>query len=72
MERYKIIDILEQDYGCEELPAGKKLCVDVILEDISSKERLTVSAPDDELYEKHIDVNCIVTYNNNNLTLSKK
>ena len=40
MKIYKVIDITEQDFGCEELPEGEKYSVDVILEDIEKNEKL--------------------------------
>ena len=67
MKIYKVIDITEQDFGCEELPEGEKYSVDVILEDIEKNEKLTISAPDAELYEKSIDVRTLVYYDGKNL-----
>lgn len=70
MNKYKVIDILEQDYGCEELPPDQKVCVDVILENIKTKETLKISTPDDNLYKKNIDINSIVTYDNKELNIA--
>lgn len=71
MKIYKVINITEQDYGCEELLPGQKYCVDVLLQDTQNNETITISAPDDELYKKHIDVNSFVVYNDNSLNLYK-
>lgn len=67
MKIYKVINIREQDYGCEELPEGQDYCVDVILQDRKTNEQITISTPDAELYEKHIDVDSLVYYNEKNL-----
>lgn len=65
---YKVIDIIEADFGCEGLPDGEEYCVDVVLEDIDTAETITVNVPDAELYRKEINTNSIVKYENNELT----
>ena len=62
MKTYTVTKISEQDYGCEELPAGQKYCVDVTLKDNETNKELKLSIPDSELYAKKIDVNSVVTY----------
>lgn len=69
MKKYKVINIYEQDFGCEGLPEGKELSVDVVLCDIEGKEEVTISVPDAELYEKNIDVGSIVSYDNKEIRL---
>lgn len=69
MKKYKVINITEQDFGCEELPEGQKYCVDVLLENIEDSTRMTISVPDDELYKKNIDVNSYVTYDGKSINL---
>lgn len=64
---YIVKDILEPDFGCEGLPDGQELCCEVILEDGESGERVTVKAPDAELYEKGIDVGSAVLVTNGGL-----
>lgn len=68
MKTYTVIDITEQDFGCEELPEGEKYCVDVILQDNETNENITISVPDAELYEKCIDVGTLVYYDGRNIS----
>lgn len=68
MKTYKVIDITEQDFGCEELPEGEKYCVDVILQDNETNEKIIISVPDAELYEKSIDVGILVHYDGENIS----
>lgn len=51
---YKVIDIIESDFGCEGIPEGQEPTCEVILEDTETKERITVTAPDALLYKKGI------------------
>ena len=67
MNTYKVIDITEQDFGCEELPEDEKYCVDVILQDNETNKKITISVPDAELYEKSIDVGTLVNYDGKEL-----
>lgn len=71
MKTYKVINIIEQDFGCEERPSNEKYCVDVILEDTEIHEKLTISVPDAELYEKNIDVGSSVYYDGKAITLAQ-
>ena len=68
MKTYTVIDITEQDFGCEELPEGEKYCVDVVLQDNETNEKITISVPDAELYEKCIDVGTLVYYDGRNIS----
>ncbi len=59
---YKVIDIIEPDFGCEGLPDGQEICCEVILE--SENGRLSVKMPDAELYRQEIDIGSSVSYRN--------
>ena len=48
MERYRVVRIEEQMYGCEELPEGAEVCCDVTVE-AADGTRKTLSCPDAEL-----------------------
>lgn len=48
MERYRVVRIEEQMYGCEELPEGAVVCCDVTVESADGI-RKTLSCPDAEL-----------------------
>ena len=48
MERYRVLRIDEQLYGCEELPEGQPVLCDVLLEDPSGQRRV-LAYPDAEL-----------------------
>lgn len=71
MKTYKVIDITEQDFGCEELPEVQKYCVDVILQDNETNEKITISVPDAELYEKCINIGNLVHYDGRNINNTK-
>ena len=48
---YKVIEIIEPDFGCEGLPDGQEpVCTVILLSD--SGEKLSVSVPDMELIIK--------------------
>jgi len=53
-QEYIILQIQEDDYGCEERPAGAKKTVLVRLKDAKENERL-IRQEDDWLYEQGID-----------------
>ncbi len=63
---YRVIDIIEPDFGCEGIPEGEEPCCEVLLED-ENGGRLTVKAADAELYRKCITVGCRVTRNGTEL-----
>ena len=54
MERYRVVRIEEQMYGCEELPEGPEVCCDVTVE-AANGTRKTLSCPDAELTRQGID-----------------
>ena len=63
---YKIIQIREADYGCEEIKLGEKVKVLVTLMDIVTEEKLDILAIDEELYENNVDEGSIVKYDKEN------
>lgn len=67
---YKVLEIIEPDFGCEGLPDGQEPVCTVILES-DNGEGLTVLVPDMELYEKNITEGCLVDYTNGIITLTK-
>ena len=64
MKKYKVINISEQDYGCEERPEDMPYCVDVTLEDCEDKSNKVISVPDAYLYDNDIDEGSIVSIDN--------
>ena len=64
---YKVIDIIEPDYGCEGIPDGEEALCDVILESQEDGSRRTVKAPDPDLFAKLIEVGTIVELRNGEL-----
>lgn len=69
MNTYKVINIFEQDFGCEGLPDGQEYSVNVILENLETKERITITQVDAELYKKNINIKDIVSFDGK--TISK-
>lgn len=63
---YKVVDIIEPDFGCEGLPDGAVLCDEVVLVS-QNGERLTVKAEDEMLYREGIDVGSTVKICNRNI-----
>ena len=66
---YKIIQIREADYGCEELIPGEKIKVLVTLMDLVTEEKIEVLAIDEELYKNNVDEGSIVHYDEEKGTL---
>ncbi|MCI6653464.1 MAG: hypothetical protein MSH11_08685 [Ruminococcus sp.] len=63
---YKVVDIIEPDFGCEGIPDGEILKDDVVL--ISQNgERITLKAEDEMLYKEGIDVGSSVKVCNNKI-----
>ena len=56
---YKVVDIIEPDFGCEGLPDGAVLCDEVVLVS-QNGERITLKAEDEMLYKDGIDVGSFV------------
>ena len=59
MKQYKVIHIIEPDFGCEGLPDGSVRMDQVILQD-GSGVRITVEVADAYLYEQQIDEGDVV------------
>ena len=53
--RYKIIEILEPDFGCEERPEGYVQVDDVVVEDDLGSQHI-LKMEDAKLYELELDV----------------
>lgn len=60
---YRVLEIIEPDFGCEGVPEGQEPCCEVLMEELTSGERLRVKIPDTELYRKCIIEGCKVSYN---------
>lgn len=63
---YKVLDIIEPDFGCEGLPQGQVPVDEVILLD-ENNCKITVEQGDSYLYEMDINVGDKVTLVNNKL-----
>ena len=63
---YKVVDIIEPDFGCEGLPEGAVLCDEVVLVS-QNGERITLKAEDEMLYKEGIDVGSSVKICNNKI-----
>lgn len=59
--KYKVIDISEEDYGCEGIPEGSELMCSVLLESTEGT-RKWVKIADSYLRENGIDIGSVVTY----------
>ena len=65
-QKYIILQIQEDDYGCEERPAGAKKTVLVRLRDMEENEWM-IRQEDDWLYEQEIDEGDLVVFAGNRL-----
>lgn len=65
-QEYIILQIQEDDYGCEECPAGAKKTVFVRMKDAEENERM-IRQEDDWLYEQEIDEGDLVVLTENHL-----
>ena len=65
-KEYIILQIQEDDYGCEERSAGAKKTVLVRLKDAKESERM-IRQEDDWLYEQGIDEGDLVVLTENHL-----
>ena len=57
---YKVLDISEEDYGCEGIPEGSELMCSVLLEN-NKGEKKWQKFSDRYLRENNIDVGSIIT-----------
>lgn len=57
--KYTIIDIYEEDYGCEGIPENGEIICNVILEN-EKGERKTVKLPDSYLLKNKLDIGDIL------------
>lgn len=60
-QEYRVIRIIEPDFGCEGRPEGEKPTDIVYLENIKTQEQLSIKALDEVLYKKEIEENSIIT-----------
>lgn len=67
MERYRVLRIEEQLYGCEELPEGQPVLCDVLLEDETGDRRM-IAWPDAELTRLGINEGDTVRFRDHTLT----
>ena len=65
-QEYIILQIQEDDYGCEERPVGAKKTVFVRLKDAKENERM-IRQEDDWLYEQEINEGDQVVFTENRL-----
>ena len=63
---YKVVDIIEPDFGCEGIPDGEILKDDVVLLS-QNGERITLKSEDEMLYKEGIDVGSRVKICNNKI-----
>ena len=70
-QEYIILQIQEDDYGCEERPTDTKKTVLVRLRDTEENERI-IRQEDDWLYEQGIDEGDLVVFAENHLYKKKK
>ena len=70
-QEYIILQIQEDDYGCEERPDGAKKTVLVCLKDAKENERI-IRQEDDWLYEQEIDEGDLVVFTENHLYKKKE
>lgn len=54
-QTYKVIDITEEDYGCEGIPEGSELMCSVLVKSQSGEEKW-LKYPDRYLRENNIDI----------------
>lgn len=66
-QEYIILQIQEDDYGCEERSAGAKKTVLVRLKDANKESERMIRQEDDWLYEQGIDEGDLVVLTENHL-----
>ena len=55
MKKYKITDIIEDEFGCEGRPEGEEPMVTILLVDDTGKQR-SIRMADKLAYEKKLDI----------------
>lgn len=60
-QQYRVIQIVEPDFGCEGRPEGQKPMDMVYLENVRTKERMIIKVPDDVLYQEEIEEGTVIT-----------
>ncbi|MEE0471396.1 hypothetical protein [Ruminococcus sp.] len=58
--KYKVIDISEEDYGCEGIPEGSELMCSVLIESSDGTQKWLKIA-DRYLRENDIDIGSVIT-----------
>lgn len=64
--KYKVVEIIEPDFGCEGLPDGSEPMCEVVLEQACG-EQITVTIADGALYAGNIREGDIVIYSGGTL-----
>ncbi len=60
-QQYRVIQIVEPDFGCEGIPEGQKPMDMVYLENVRTKEHMIIKVPDDVLYQEEIEEGTVIT-----------
>lgn len=60
-QEYRVLQIIEQDFGCEGIPDGQRPMDTVRLENTKTKEQLCIKAADELLYKKEIEEGTVIT-----------
>lgn len=58
---YRVLQIVEPDFGCERRPEGQKPIDMVYLENVRNKEHIIIKVPDDILYQEEIEEGTVIT-----------
>lgn len=58
---YRVLQIVEPDFGCEGRPEGQKPIDMVYLENVRNKEHIIIKVPDDILYQEEIEEGTVIT-----------
>lgn len=60
-QEYRVIQIIEPDFGCEGIPEGQSPVDILYLEQVKTKEQICIKAPDEILYQKAIEEGSVIT-----------
>lgn len=60
-QQYRVIQIVEPDFGCEGIPEGQKPMDMVYLENVRTKEHMIIKVPDEVLYQEEIEEGTVIT-----------